>query len=230
MKLLKQQTLLIVVLILLVGCTQMIRPPLQDTSLEELLSIYQKRQEEIPPLKGLMKVTITDKIDQVFLAKWRSHKGAIEIDGFNLIGGTLFTLKLSGSEVSLVSSENNFQGNREAFAQYLMENDSEIRIEWVTLLDWLARGGLPDLSVLDRPALREEDGRLVLSFSNQEVWIDRKTLRVKEVMFHNADGNIGMQFDDYRKIQQTFFPFSIQINAGKRQMEIVFKELKVTPE
>jgi len=235
---------LCIVLILLVGCAQMTRPsqPLpKDPSLEELLVLYQREREAIPPLKGLMKVTITDSIDTGFWAKWRSWKGAIEIDGFNLLGGTLFKLKLEGSEASLVSAEDNFKGNRQALEQYLMAHHSEIRMEWLTLLDWVARGGLPDLSVPDRPALRKEADRkgsrhLVLSFPKQDIWIERKWLRIKDVVFHDLDDLVRIRFDDYRPVGKTArggrttFPFFIKIEAQSRQMEIVFKELKVMAE
>ncbi len=226
----------------MVGCVQMIQPsmPPKDPSLEELLSLYQQETKAIPPLKGLMKATLTDKVEKGFWAKWRSRNGAIEIDGYNLFGGTLFNLKVAGSEIALASSENNFKGNREALAQYLATHHSEIRMEWVSLLDTIARGGLPDFTQPDRPILEKEDNHIVLSFVNghdhltRKVWIERNHLRVSRAIFFNGEGhqNAIMLFDDYRRVDKTLFPFSIRMEArgehetDRRQMEIVFKELK----
>ena len=118
-----RKSLLFVALLLAVGCTRHIPPSMpfsKDPSLEELLSLYQREREIIPPLKGLIKVTITDNIDKGFWGRWRSRDGVIAIDGYNLLGGTLFNLKVDESEISLSSSESNFKGSREAFQQFLM--------------------------------------------------------------------------------------------------------------
>jgi outer membrane biogenesis lipoprotein LolB len=236
-----RQQVLCIVFMLLVGCTQAILPPTApspDPTLEELISLYRKQQDEIPPLKGLMKVTITDKIDQGFWAKWHSQKGTIEIDGYDLFGGTLFKLRMSESKVSLASQDNNFQGSRKELEQYLISHDSLIRIEWLTLLDWIARGGLPDLSMSERPTLRKDvsskGGRyLVLSFSKQDVWIEQKSLRIVDVMFYNLGKFTGMRLSDYRPVGQIFFPFFIRVelhDTNPMLMEIVFKEVKVMTE
>lgn len=237
---------------LLVGCTRAIfrttallaeAVPPPDPTLEELVSLLQKQREEIPPLKGLMKVTIKDKGDKGFWGKWSSVNGVIKIAGYNLLGGTLFNLKVAGSEVSLESSENNFHGSREALEQYLVAHRSEIRIEWVTLLDWIARGGLPDLSTTTHPTLRKDVDRkgnlyFILSLLEQDkgiqdVYIDRKSLRIKTVMLHHAERLTRMRFDDYRAVGNISFPFFIEIELHTNdpmRMEIVFKEVKVMPE
>ena len=247
MVILRQLILFVALLMFLAGCTQAIFPTTAlppDPTLEELISLYRKQREEIPPLKGLMKVTITDNGNKGFWAKWRSYDGVIQVDGYDLLGRTLFNLKVAGEEFSLVSPENNFNGNREALEQYLIAHDSEIRIEWVTLLDWIARGGLPDLSTSMHPTLRKDvgsdgNGYFVLSFAEQDIFLDRKSLRTKTVFFNNSDRFIGMTFNDYRSIGNIFFPFSIHtevhdIRKGSRQdsidMEIVFKEVKVITE
>ncbi|MBI3598412.1 MAG: hypothetical protein HY201_03010 [Nitrospirae bacterium] len=236
-----RQLVLLGALLFFTGCAAGIlreASPSQDPSLEELLAFYQREREAIPPLKGLMKVTITDTIEKGFWARWRSRDGAIEINGFELLGGTLFNLKMKGSELTLVSSENNFTGSREGFEQYLKAHHSEIQMEWVTLLDWIARAGLPDLSMSHQPILSKEDDQFILDFFDSDdhlthrVLIERARLRVKQALFFNKEGLmlVRMMFDDYRPIRQAFFPFFIKIEAHPRQMEIVFKALKVLAE
>ncbi len=251
----RQQIVFIIALILMVSCTQAILPTGQlshDPTLEELIFSYKTRRHAMPPLKGLMKVTIIDQshIEQGFWAKWRSRKGVVEINGYTLLGGTLFTLNMDEETISFVSSESNFKGSRPQFQTYLMEQQdtAKMQMEWVTLLDWIARGGVPDLSLEGRLSLAEENRQMVLSSLHengnlaQKLFIERGSLNVKKGIFFDSEGTLQaeMILSDYRPVQRsaqkTFFPFYIQtkvqdrVDQKIRQMEIVFKELKVMAE
>ncbi len=196
-----------------------------------------------------MEITFDDKFYKTFLAKWTSHSKTIEIEGFNLLGGTLFHLQLVDAEISLVTKESQFKGSREAFKQVLMkQSPHSINIEGLTFLDWIARAGLPDLSLLHRPVMEKQDNQFVLYFFKaegdatvltQKVLIERKTFRVTEAAFFDPSGSMQakIMFDDYRPLpgvtsrasevpltgdiafQQTLFPFFIKIEIEDRQRE-----------
>ncbi len=232
----------LVALMLTVSCTRQIRieePPYPEVSLEEIRLLYQKQQEAIPPLKGLMEVTLDDKFYKGFWAKWRSHSRlrTIEIEGFNLLGGTLFHFRSGNAHVSLVAEEKRFEGDREAFQQYLVaQTPHAIKIEWLTLFDWIARAGLPDLSSWYRPVLEKQDNQFVLylfdgmtasavgtptagtenkTVPTQTVRIERKTFRVTEVAFFDPSGwmQAKITFDDYRPLPKNS-PFTKGDSGG----------------
>ncbi|MEK7702923.1 MAG: hypothetical protein AAB317_03070 [Nitrospirota bacterium] len=232
------------ILILTAGCVRglVASPPhFHDASLDELVARYQKQQEAVAPLVGLMEVTVRDKVKNRFFAKWSSDPSVIKIKGFDPIGGTLFDLSLSESDVFFESadSRNDFQGSRAKFSEYLSEQSSlGIRPEWLSLFDWIARGGLPNFATLPPVALEKDYTGFILYFFKQEatknilthkVWIDRATFRVQDVIFFDASGkqSASLLFGDYRFVNGILYPFYVKgYSDGKHHIEIVFKELK----
>ncbi|MEK7286168.1 MAG: hypothetical protein AAB035_02590 [Nitrospirota bacterium] len=236
------RALLIIILILTSGCARglLSSPSYRDASLEELVSLYQKEREALPPISGLMEVTLQDKVKNRFFARWASDGTEIKIKGFDIIGGTLFDLKILESEIffSSAGEENFFQGSRVAFSKYLSKQSSfGMRLEWLSLFDWIARGGLPDFADLPTAALEKEDARFVLYFFKpeatknvltQKIWIERSAFRVQDVIFFDASGkrSATLLFGDYRFVDGILYPFSVKGKSDGKQIEIVFKELK----
>jgi hypothetical protein len=236
---------LLVAILTLVGCARRVHPIIgspitapysQDVSLDELLSLYQKEQAALPPLIGLMEVSVSDSLLKRFWAKWRSHSDTMKIEGFDLLGGSLFDFQWKRQPTgqtetgqpetglpeiifTAADSGKEFVGSRKGFKRYLDTQTSEMRMEWLTLLDWVARGGLPDVGALNatsttpyRPALEKQKDQLILYFFMEEeknpvlmqkVFIDPESLRVTEALFFDpTTGAMEAQisFRDYRYV------------------------------
>jgi len=183
--------LLFCILVLTSGCTRRVNPTSRiladpsfpkDASLEEIATCYRREQEQIPPLKGLIEITLHDRFYKRFWAKWDSNVDTIKVEGFDLLGGHLFHFqtdrrlmsdrqRLDGHSPNVdvifeaASSASPFQGSREEFRNYLRSQARpDMPFAWLTLIDWLGRFGLPDLYAGDeQPAnvRRSEDTNVV---------------------------------------------------------------------
>ncbi len=224
--------LLLILLLQTIGCTKQIQvaeEPIQpDISVEELTIRYQNELRAVPPLKGLMNITLDDTFYKRLWAKWYSDPNRIKVEGFDLFGGTLFSFQLKDDRLSLVTEKGLFSGSRAEFKQYLTtQSNQPIQIEWLKLFDWVARAGLPDLDLQHPPILENQGQFIYLSTDQEKIQIDRKTLKVTTVSLLNSAGAAEIIFGDYRSVEKTEFPFSITMNLQGKRMDITFKELKL---
>ncbi len=238
----------VVVLILLflsVGCTKQIRPEKavkKEASLEELITFYQHRREAVPGFKGLMEVTadLPRQGRHTFQATVRSQNDQIRFRIFNLFGGTLFDLTIDGPVVSytIPSEKRKFSGTREELEEQIQ---AEVPIGSLDLLDWLSRGGAPDIGPPLIPALEKGDDFFILYLfvvndqkANlvEKLWIERTAFWVKKIETFDARGAVSsvLKLDDYRNVGGRDFPFLIQGEGRRQKISAIFKEISVIPE
>jgi len=234
-----------VVLLFVSGCAKKeIRPTdeavLKDASLEELLTFYQLRRQEWSGFKALVEITADSKRQgrHTFQASWHFQEGQTRIRGFNLLGGTLFELRLAGPAVTLhlPSERRTIEAAREEFEE---EIQAAIPIGSLALIDWVNRGGLPDPASPSLPALEKGKKRFTLyllrtlpgkAILEEKVFIERTAFRVEEVERFDISGKrLGrLIFDDYRKVGQHDFPFEIRGESEGEKMTLRFRELSPT--
>lgn len=236
--------LLFCVLVLTTGCARRVHPTAailidpsfpKEASLAEIMTLHQRESERRPSLKGLIEVTLQEKVYKRFWAKWHSHAHTVKIDGFDLLGGSLFTLEMDrgagddhqqATEIIFrsASSESSFQGSRNDFIEGIrgQARPDEMLFEWLNLIDWLARFGLPPYAGGEQTgtsshhiALEKQEKRYILYlFSSdgkpsaqldQKIVIEREGLRITEVLKFDAGGAVRarMIFGDYRPINPT---------------------------
>jgi hypothetical protein len=225
-----------------IGCSKQIRtlPPPPEIAAAPLLVRCQEEQKAVPPVKGLMKVTFDDKFYKKFWARWSSG-ATIQMEGFDLLGGTLFELEMEGDQIALITGKGDFYGSRDQFREQLKEKENRsIRVEWLTLFDWIARAGLPPCDLFqEKPTgvrVEEQETHLTLHFVEAEtaipiqtVQVNRATLRITEATLFDPQGEVSAKvwLNDYRSVEKAVFPFLIKMEARGKKMEIVFKELVV---
>ncbi len=228
-------------LLLSVGCTKQIRPEKEvvkkDASLDELLNLYRLRGEALPGFKGLMAVTahFPKQGRHTVQATVRSEGEQVRFRAFNLFGGTLFDLTADGPAVSLIipSEKKKFQGTREALEAQIQ---SEIPPGAIDLLDWISRGGLPEIVPPFIPALEKGGDFFILYLFLtdgvegdlvEKIWIERTAFHVKKVEYLDPEGSVSavMVLDDYRNVGGHDFPFSIEGESGGEKISVKFKEV-----
>lgn len=229
----------------LVSCTKQIRPNLptateavkRDASLAELLHLYKQNLKTRRTLKALIeiKADLGKRGKHDFQSSWRSEKNRIKMKGFNLFGGTLFDLELNGSGFSIhIPSERKvFEGDLEFFEDMAGE---KIPFGSLGLLEWVKRGGIPEVGPDLIPALEKRDHAFILYIFSTEsgrgilkekVWIERTAFRVERVEFFDHEGrqkSIAI-FKDYREVKDQIFPFSITGKHRGQVLELNFKEV-----
>jgi hypothetical protein len=227
-------------LLLLEGCTKQVRPEKEiikkDASLEELLTLYQIRRAALSDFKGLMEVTadFPQKGRHTFQSTVRSQKNQVRFRGFNFFGGTLFDLIVDGPAVSLTIPPENrkFEGTRQELEGQIQ---SEIPLGSIDLLEWISRGGVPDIKPF-MPALEKGDDFFILYLLKingrkaslvEKLWIERSAFFVKKIEMLDPAGAISMvlNLDDYRTVAGHFFPFSIEGESGGGKISVKFKEI-----
>jgi outer membrane biogenesis lipoprotein LolB len=236
--------LALVVLLFVSGCAKKeIRPVdeavKKDASLEELLTLYQLRRQEWIGFKGLLEITADSKRQgrHTFQASWVHRNGETRIRGFNLVGGTLFELRLAGSSVTLhlPSERRTIEATREEFEE---EVQAAVPVGSLALIDWVNRGGLPDPAPPSLPALEKGKERFILyliralpgkAVLEEKIRIERTAFRVEGVERFDAGGvqRGRLIFDDYRKAGQHDFPFEVRGESEEEKVTLRFRE--VTP-
>ncbi len=232
-------------LLTLPACTKQIRPrPATgpeviklDASLDELLQLYQQRQQERSTLKALIEVKadLGERGTHSFQSAWRSQKDRVKMKGFDLFGRTIFDLNLEGSSFSIFipSEQKVFEGDLEHFDDMA---GGKIPFGSSDLLEWLKRSGIPDVGPDRIPALEKRDDIFILyvfsseaglGFLKEKIWIERTGFRIERVdLFDRTGIRKGLIIlDDYREIDGRFFPFSITGNSRGQVLELKFKEV-----
>ena len=251
---------ILTVFILITGCARNgrdIRPELpvkKEFSKQEIISILQQRHAGLPDFTALIKVTLTHKIKKSFFAKWKRQRRVNHIEGFDPFGGTLFDFREVRSATSTYSKitlrsdqlEEDFKGDRAAFQRYILKKVPESMrtpISWMILFDWIAAGGLPDFSLPYYTVMDPQQKTIVLNRSSdantipflaEKIFLDKKTLTVREVRLFDSNNVMGAQmiFRDYRSIShhsgssQILFPFLTTIKGPHFKGEIAISEIK----
>lgn len=230
------------VLLLVSGCAKKeIRPVEEavkkDASLEELLTFYQLRRQEWNGFKGLLEITADSKRQgrHTFQASWVFREGETRIRGFNLLGGTLFELRLAGPRVTLhlPSERRTIEATREEFEK---EIQGAVPIGSLALIDWVNRGGLPDPAPPSLPALEKGKDRFVLylmrtlpgkAVLEEKLWLERTAFRVEGVeLFDILGARRGrLTFHDYRRVGQHDFPFEVRGESEGEKVTLRFREV-----
>lgn len=228
-------------LLLVSGCTKEIRPDgeavQRDASLEELLTHYQLRRQAWTGFKGLVEITADSKRQgrHTFQASWVFQEGQTRIRGFNLLGGTLFELKMAGPMVTLhlPSERRTIEATREEFEE---EIQTAIPIGSPALIDWVNRRGLPDPAPPLLPALEKEKDRFILyllralpgkAVLEEKISIERIAFRVERVELFDIMGarRARLIFGDYRKVGQQDFPFEVRGESEGEKVTLRFREV-----
>lgn len=232
----------LVVVLLLSGCVKKeIRPTgealKKDASLEELLSLYQLRRQEWNGFKGLVEVTADSKRQgrHTLQASWVFQGGQTRIRGFNLLGGTLFELRLSGPMVTLhlPSEHRTIEATRDEFEEQIQ---TAVPIGSPALIDWVNGGGTPDPTPPALPALEKGEERFTLyllrvlpgkAVLQEKIWIERTAFRVERVEIFDVSGKrrAALTFGDYRKVGKTDFPFEVRGESAGEKVTLHFKEV-----
>lgn len=233
--------LALVVWLLVSGCAKKeIRPTdeavKKDASLEELLTHYQLRHQEWNGFKGLLEIAADSKRQgrHTFQASWVFQEGQTRIRGFNLLGGTLFELRLAGPVVTLhlPAERRTIEASREEFEE---EIQAAIPIGSLALIDWVNRGGIPDPAPPSLPAL-EKGKRFILyliralpgkAVLEEKVFIERTAFRVERVERFDLMGERRgrLIFGDYRKVGGHDFPFEIRGESEGERVTLRFREV-----
>lgn len=232
----------LVVLLLVAGCTKKELRPVEegvkkDASLEELLTLYQLRLQEWNGFKGLLEITADSKRQgrHTVQASWVLQGGETRIRGFNLLGGTLFELRLAGPRVTLQlpSERRTIEATRDEFEEQIQ---SAVPIGSPALIDWVNRGGIPDPAPPALPALEKGEERFLLyllralpgkAVLQEKIWIERTAFRVERVELFDFNGarRAFLTFGDYRRIGAHEFPFEVRGESEGEQVTLRFKEL-----
>lgn len=232
----------LVALLLVSGCAKReIRPVEEavkkDASLEELLILYQLRQREWSGFRGLLEITADSRRQgrHTFQASWLFQNGETRIRGFNLLGGTLFELRLAGSRVTLhlPSERRTIEATREEFEE---EIRAAVPIGSLALIDWVNQGGLPDPTPPSLPALEKGEDLFVLYFLRalparavleEKISVERTAFRVERVERFDMMGDRRglLRFADYRKVGQRDFPFEVRGESEEERIALRFKEV-----
>lgn len=227
--------------ILLTACTKEIRPTpaalQKDASIEELIALYQKRVNETTGFKALMEVTanLGNRGRHTFQASLHAHNNQRQIRGFDLFGGTLFDLRLSGRffSLSIPSERKTLRGKLDQFEALAGE---KIPSGLINLLEWVTRSGLPEVPFADTPALQKEqhfftlylfstDGNI--GWIRQKLQIERNAFRVQQVDLFDLSGSrqTMIKLDHYQKVEGRDFPFSVEGHGPGGKIILKFKEV-----
>ncbi|WDT74202.1 MAG: hypothetical protein MPW16_13150 [Candidatus Manganitrophus sp.] len=234
--------LALVMLLLVSGCAKKeIRPVdeavKKDASLEELLTLYQLRRQEWSGFKGLLEITADSERQgrHTFQASWVHRNGETRIRGFNLLGGTLFELRMAGPRVilHLPSEQRTIEATREEFEE---EVRTAIPIGSLALIDWVNRGAVPDTAPPSLPALEKGKDRFILyllralpgkAVLEEKIWIERTAFRLERVerfaMMGERSGRLI--FGDYRKVGRQEFPFEVRGESEGEKVTLRFREV-----
>jgi hypothetical protein len=209
----------------------------RDASLEELLTHYQLRRQAWSGFKALVEITADSKHQgrHTFQASWAHQNGETRIRGFNLVGGTLFELRLAGPSVTLhlPSERRTIEATREEFEE---EVQAAVPIGSLALIDWVNRRGLPDPTPPSLPALEKGKERFILyliralpgkAVLEEKIRIERTAFRVERVeRFDRIGAQRGrLFFDDYRKVGQHDFPFEVRGESEGEKVTLRFREV-----
>lgn len=234
--------LCLVVLLFVSGCAKkQIRPTegevKKDASLEELLSYYQLRHQDWNGFKGLLEVTADSQRQgrHTFQASWVFQNGETRIRGFNLLGGTLFELRLVGPKVvlQLPSEHRTIEATRDKFEEQIQ---AVVPIGSPALIDWVNQGGIPNPTPPLLPALEKQEDRFILyllrvlpgkAVLQEKVWIERTAFRVEQVELFDSIGarHALLTFGDYRKLGPRDFPFEVHGESEGANVTLRFKEV-----
>ncbi|TAK02490.1 MAG: hypothetical protein EPO39_13325 [Candidatus Manganitrophaceae bacterium] len=234
----------LVVLLLLSACAKgELRPAEEavkkDASLEELLTLYQLRREEWNGFKGLLEITADSKRQgrHTFQASWVFQNGETRIRGFNLLGGTLFELRLAGPRVTLhlPSERRTIEATRDEFEEQIQE---VVPIGSPALIDWVNRGAIPDPSPPLLPALEKGEERFTLyllralpgkAVLQEKISMERTAFRVEQVEMFDFSGErrAFLRFADYRKVGKQDFPFEVRGESQGEKVTLRFKEVSL---
>lgn len=232
----------LVMLLLVSGCAKKeIRPDgeavKKDASLEELLTHYQLRRQAWTGFKGLVEITADSQRQgrHTIQASWVFQDGETRIRGFNLLGGTLFELRLAGPMVTLhlPSERRTIEATRSEFEQ---EIQGAIPIGSPTLIDWVNRSGLPDPAPPSLPALEKGKDHFILyllralpgkAILEEKISIERTAFRVERVDLFDIMGarRARLIFGDYRKVGQQDFPFEVRAESEGEKVALRFREI-----
>ncbi len=233
-----------IILIILTGCA--VRAPLpqdalkKDASLQELLHLYQNRRDEMKGFKGLANVTVASPRSgrQRFKAAFFSEHGQIRIEGFDLLGGTLFDFTMTPSTASLTIplKRKTIHLSRDAFEKIAQKEAPFGSIEF---LDWIKRAGIPEVTPYV-PVLEKTDDFLILSLMafhqekaslQEKVWIERSALWVKKVEVFDPAGALRavVRMDHYRKVGQQDIPFVVEWENQQERVAVQFTEVALIP-
>lgn len=209
----------------------------KDASLEELLTHYQLQRQERNGFKALVEITADSQRQgrHSLQASWVFQNGETRIRGFNLLGGTLFELRLAGPMVTLhlPSERRTIEATREEFEE---EIQGAIPIGSPALIDWVNRGGLPDPAPPSLPALEKGKDRFVLylmralpgkAVLEEKIFIERTAFRVERVERFDLLGvrRARLTFSAYGKIGQHDFPFEVRGESEGEKITLRFREV-----
>ncbi|MBI3802293.1 MAG: hypothetical protein HY282_00835 [Nitrospirae bacterium] len=230
-------------LLLLSGCLKkQVRPSEEklkkDASLEELLSLYQLRRQEWSGFKGLAEITAESRRQgrHTVQASWTARKDSTEIRGFNLLGGTLFDLRVTDPLITLQipSERRKIEATRDAFKE---EIGAAIPIGSLDLIDWVSEGAVPKGVPPLFPALEKGEDFFILSLLRvlpekavlvEKIWIERTAFQVTRVAIFDFTGapRAELTFGDYRKVGGRELPFEVQAEGHGEKVLLHFKELR----
>jgi len=231
----------LVIFFFLSGCTKQIRPTIalvkQDTSLGELVTLYKARLKRNQRFKMLMEVKadLGGRGKHRFQASWRSDREKVQIQGFNLFGGSLFDLTLNGSSffLDIPPERKSFEGELDFFSEAV---GIDIPFGSLEFLEWVRRGGGPEISKPLIPALEKGNDHFVLylftlrqgnALLREKIWIERAHFHIIRVERFDLKGirQEVIEFSDYRQIEGRDFPFLIHGSSTARKIRLSLREL-----
>ncbi|MGB3940423.1 MAG: DUF4292 domain-containing protein [Candidatus Manganitrophaceae bacterium] len=236
----------LVVLLFVSGCAKkQLRPTEErvkkDASLEELTVLYRLRREEWNGFKGLLEITTETRREgrHTFQATWLLQGGQTRIRGFDILGGTLFELRLAGSQVvlTLAAERRTIETSRREFES---QPGAAMPIGSLALLDWVNRGAIPEATPPLLPVLEKGEERFFLyllkpfpekGILEEKISIERTAFRVDRVETFDLEGSrrAVVTFDDYRKVGGREFPFDVQGEERGEKISLRFKEVSPLP-
>ncbi len=232
-----------VILVVLTGCAFHLPQEAikKEVSLQDLLHLYQNRLDGIKGFKGLANVTVASPRSgyQKFKAAFFSGHSQIRVEGFDLLGGTLFDFTITPSTASLTIplKRKAIHLSRDAFEKLVQKEAPFGSIEF---LDWIKRAGIPEITPYV-PVLEKTDDFLVLSLVafpqekaslQKKVWIERSALWVKKVETFDPAGALRavVTMDRYRRIGQQDIPFVVEWETQQERVAIQFTEVALIPQ
>lgn len=211
--------------------------PRKDASLEELLDLFRLRREAIGGFKGLVEITAESRRQgrHTFQASWTAQNDQTRIRGFNLLGGTLFDLRVADPMVTLQipSERRTIEATRDEFEA---EIGAAVPIGSLDLIDWVSGGAAPKIGPPLFPALEKGEDFFVISLLRvlpekavlvEKIWIERTEFRVTRLERFDFTGapRGRLTFDDYRRVAGSEFPFDVSAESGGEKVSLHFKEL-----
>ena len=231
---------LICLLMLFAGCVRVLRPTPRDVTLETLSAHYQTQRDALYPFRALLSLSAhaPNAGRYTVLAKWQSGDPT-EIEGFTFFGTTLFNLTLTPSHLTLNATDRTISVARDALdSVHTLPGGLIEAMESTDVIDWVNGVALPQVSATTFLSLRWQEGVLLLLRSHpdaalsktgwtERLWIEPTDFHLLRVERFHPDGRriSVVLFDDYRKIAQTDFPFSVYAEAGGYSVTLKFKEV-----